>query len=88
MSRIAKMAAVAAGASAVVLAGTGLAMADANADGKAIGSAGLVAGNNVQVPVHAPVTICGNTVNVVAALNPATGNVCVNAEHIEVHKKH
>ncbi|GAA3487710.1 hypothetical protein GCM10018987_17890 [Streptomyces cremeus] len=41
-------------------------------------SPGVVSGNNVQAPVHVPVNACGNTVNVVAALNPAFGNKCAN----------
>ncbi|MEU8838852.1 chaplin [Streptomyces roseus] len=55
------------------------AMADAAADGQAIGSPGVLSGNLVQVPVHVPVNVCGNTVNVIALLNPAFGNTCVNA---------
>ncbi|WP_329384341.1 chaplin [Streptomyces sp. NBC_01351] len=55
------------------------AMADAGADGKAVGSPGVLSGNLLQVPVHVPVNVCGNTVNVIALLNPAFGNTCVNA---------
>ncbi|MFE6845931.1 chaplin [Streptomyces sp. NPDC057686] len=54
------------------------AMADAVADGKAIGSPGVLSGNAVQVPITVPINICGNTVNIVALLNPAFGNVCIN----------
>ncbi|MFS8197224.1 chaplin [Streptomyces sp. CWNU-52B] len=78
MSRIAKAACVALGTSAVVLSGAGLAMADADAAGKAVGSPGVASGNLVQVPVHVPVNVCGNTVNVIALLNPAFGNQCAN----------
>ncbi|WP_326780342.1 chaplin [Streptomyces longwoodensis] len=78
MSRIAKAAAVALGTGAVVLSGTGLAMADAGANGAAIGSPGVLSGNVVQVPVHVPVNVCGNTVNIVGLLNPAAGNTCAN----------
>ncbi|MEU9030328.1 chaplin [Streptomyces sp. NPDC048383] len=55
------------------------AMADADAHGVAAGSPGVLSGNLVQVPVHVPVNVCGNTVNVIALLNPAFGNTCVNA---------
>ncbi|MER5733370.1 chaplin [Streptomyces sp. NPDC002138] len=55
------------------------AMADANADGAAIGSPGVLSGNLLQVPVHVPINVCGNTVNVIALLNPAFGTTCVNA---------
>ncbi|MGW5738660.1 MULTISPECIES: chaplin [Streptomyces] len=80
MSRIAKAAAVALGTGAVVLSGTGMAMADAGAEGAAVGSPGVLSGNLVQVPVHVPVNVCGNTVDVIGLLNPAFGNQCVNAD--------
>jgi hypothetical protein len=54
------------------------AVADADAHGAAIGSPGFLSGNVVQVPVHIPVNVCGNSVNVIALLNHAFGNVCVN----------
>ncbi|KAF6000017.1 hypothetical protein BOG92_037165 [Streptomyces sp. WAC00263] len=50
----------------------------ATAVGTATGSGGLLSGNVVQVPVDVPVNACGNSVNVIGLLNPATGNVCVN----------
>ncbi|MFD0315107.1 chaplin [Streptomyces flavalbus] len=51
-----------------------------SADGAAVGSPGVGSGNNAQVPVDVPVNACGNTVDVVGALNPAFGNGCANAE--------
>ncbi|MFC9287294.1 chaplin [Streptomyces sp. NPDC057052] len=78
MSRIAKAAAVAVGAGAVMVSGAGLAMADAGAQGAAVGSPGVLSGNVVQAPIHVPVNLCGNTVNVVGLLNPAFGNTCAN----------
>ncbi|MDC2949251.1 chaplin [Streptomyces heilongjiangensis] len=54
------------------------AMADSEAQGAAIGSPGVLSGNVVQVPVHIPVNVCGNTISVIGLLNPAFGNVCVN----------
>ncbi|WUB50079.1 chaplin [Streptomyces griseorubiginosus] len=54
------------------------AFADAGAQGTAVGSPGLLSGNVVQVPVHVPINVCGNTVNVIALLNPAFGNSCTN----------
>ncbi|MGW6981371.1 chaplin [Streptomyces sp. NPDC054932] len=56
-----------------------MASADAGAHGAAIGSPGVLSGNLLQVPVHVPVNVCGNTVNVIALLNPSFGNTCVNA---------
>lgn len=55
------------------------AFADAGAEGAAIGSPGVLSGNLVQVPVHIPLNVCGNTVDVIGLLNPAFGNTCVNA---------
>jgi ChpA-C len=62
----------------MLAAATGVAHADAGAAGSAVGSAGVGSGNNVQVPVHVPVNICGNTVDVIGVLNPAIGNRCAN----------
>ncbi|MFI6010242.1 chaplin [Streptomyces sp. NPDC051243] len=56
------------------------AYADSAADGAAADSPGLLAGNTVQLPVHVPVNVCGNTVNVVGLLNPAAGNSCANKD--------
>ncbi|MET9935759.1 MULTISPECIES: chaplin [unclassified Streptomyces] len=78
MSRIAKAAAVLAGTGAVALSGAGLAVADAGAEAAAVGSPGVVSGNVLQVPVHVPVNLCGNTINVIGLLNPAFGNTCAN----------
>jgi hypothetical protein len=78
MSRIAKAAGVALGAGAVALGSAGMAMADAGAQAEAAHSPGVGSGNVVQVPVHVPVNLCGNTVNVIALLNPAFGNTCAN----------
>jgi len=58
----------------------GQAFASAGAEGAAVESPGVLSGNNVQVPVHVPVNICGNTVDIIGALNPAFGNTCVNGE--------
>ncbi|MEU9654048.1 chaplin ChpF [Streptomyces sp. NPDC048110] len=80
MSRIAKAAGVALGTGAVVLSGTGMAMADAGAAGAAVGSPGVLSGNVVQVPVHVPVNVCGNTIDVIGLLNPAFGNSCENGD--------
>jgi hypothetical protein len=80
MSRIAKVAGVTLGTGAMVLGGAGLAMADAGAAGGAVGSAGVLSGNLVQVPVHVPINLCGNTVDVIALLNPAFGNTCANVD--------
>ncbi|MFC5718671.1 chaplin [Streptomyces gamaensis] len=56
----------------------GMAHADSGAQGAATGSPGVLSGNVVQAPVHVPVNACGNTVNVVGAMNSATGNHCHN----------
>ncbi|THA34863.1 chaplin [Streptomyces sp. A1277] len=75
---IKKIAAAAAVTGGLVLAGAGMAVADSGAQGAAIGSPGVLSGNVVQVPVHVPVNVCGNTIDVIGLLNPAFGNVCVN----------
>ncbi|MFD5325576.1 chaplin [Streptomyces sp. NPDC127092] len=80
MSRIAKAAAVLAGTGAVALSGAGMAVADAGAEAVAAHSPGVGSGNVVQVPVHIPVNLCGNTVNIVGLINPAFGNQCANVD--------
>ncbi|MEU5158130.1 chaplin ChpH [Streptomyces sp. NPDC020875] len=75
---IKKVVAAAAATGGLVLAGAGVAMADAGAQGAAVNSPGVLSGNVVQVPVHVPVNVCGNSINVVGLLNPAFGNTCVN----------
>ncbi|SER85526.1 Small secreted domain [Streptomyces sp. yr375] len=72
-----KSAAVVAGL-ILALGGAAPAFADAGANGAAIGSPGVLSGNVVQVPIHIPINVCGNTINVIALLNPSAGNVCVN----------
>ncbi|MGW0576017.1 chaplin [Streptomyces sp. NPDC002920] len=86
MSRIAKVAAVAVGAGAVMVSGAGLAMADSGAQGAAVGSPGVLSGNVVQVPVHIPVNVCGNTIDVIGLLNPSFGNTCANVSDDGVDK--
>ncbi|WP_328871499.1 chaplin [Streptomyces sp. NBC_00287] len=54
------------------------AFADSGANGVAVDSPGVLSGNVVQVPIHIPINVCGNTVNIIALLNPAFGNTCVN----------
>jgi hypothetical protein len=50
----------------------------ASASGSSVGSPGILSGNTVQAPVHIPVNACGDSVNVVGALNGAAGNRCHN----------
>ncbi|TJZ42801.1 chaplin [Streptomyces piniterrae] len=78
--KYAKVAAVAAGTLMAV--GTSVpAFADADARGTAVHSPGVVSGNVVQVPINIPINVCGNTINFIAILNPAFGNVCINDSH-------
>ncbi|MFD4654633.1 chaplin [Kitasatospora sp. NPDC058444] len=75
---IKKTAAVGAAVVGIVATGAGTAMASAGAQGVAAGSPGVVSGNLIQVPVHVPVNVCGNTIDIVGLLNPAFGNKCAN----------
>ncbi|MFI9274164.1 chaplin [Kitasatospora sp. NPDC052896] len=76
--KVKKIAAVAAVAGGLMLAGAGVASADAGAEGAALNSPGVASGNQIQVPVHVPVNVCGNTISVIGLLNPAFGNHCYN----------
>ncbi|MFC5668207.1 chaplin [Kitasatospora misakiensis] len=73
--------ALAAGALAVtaLLAGGGTAVADSVAEGLAFGSPGVLSGNQIQIPVHIPINICGNSIGVISIANPAFDNTCINA---------
>ncbi|MBB1242139.1 MULTISPECIES: chaplin ChpH [Streptomyces] len=73
-----KVVAAAAATGGLVLAGAGVASASAGAQAAAVGSPGVLSGNVIQVPVHVPVNVCGNTVSVIGLLNPTFGNTCVN----------
>jgi hypothetical protein len=96
MSRIAKAAVVALGTGVVVLGGAGMALADAEAEGQAVGSPGVISGNVIQVPIQVPINLCGNTINVIGLLNPAAGNFCAidsefegdNDKQNKGHKSH
>jgi LPXTG-motif cell wall-anchored protein len=68
--------AVSAMAAGGVLVSAGYAAADSAAGGRAEGSPGVLSGNSVQVPVHVPVNVCGNTVDAPGLLDPAFGNAC------------
>ncbi|GAA1100865.1 chaplin [Kitasatospora arboriphila] len=66
-------------AGALVLGSAGVANADASAVGTATNSPGVLSGNVVQIPIHIPVNICGNSINLIGLLNPTAGNVCTNS---------
>ncbi|MGV9452597.1 chaplin [Streptomyces sp. NPDC003635] len=78
MRRVTRNGVIAVAAASGAMAVTMPAHADSGADGAAAGSPGLISGNTIQLPVHVPVNVCGNTVNVVGLLNPAAGNTCAN----------
>ncbi|MET8556045.1 chaplin [Streptomyces sp. NPDC004959] len=79
MSRTARALVLSSVAAAALAGSAGLASADAGAQGGAALSPGVISGNAVQIPVHVPINLCGNTIDVVGLLNPAFGNTCVNA---------
>ncbi|WP_442699584.1 chaplin [Streptomyces pseudogriseolus] len=80
MRRVTRNGVIAVAAASGAMAVAMPAYADSGAEGVAAGSPGAVSGNSVQLPVHVPVNVCGNTVNVVGLLNPAAGNTCVNED--------
>jgi hypothetical protein len=57
----------------------GPAFADSGAGAAAANSAGVLSGNVVQVPLHAPINLCGNTIDVIGLLNPAFANTCASS---------
>ncbi|GAA2071500.1 chaplin ChpF [Streptomyces albiaxialis] len=73
-----KVATVAAGTLIALGSAAAPALADAGASGASANSPGVISGNTIQVPIHLPVNLCGNTIDIIGLLNPAFGNVCVN----------
>ncbi|MFB7503121.1 chaplin [Streptomyces broussonetiae] len=78
MSRIAKGLVLTSAAVVAVAGGAGVACADSGAAGVAKNSPGVLSGNTVEIPIHVPIALCGNTVDVIGLLNPGFGNTCVN----------
>ncbi|ONK15299.1 chaplin family protein [Streptomyces sp. MP131-18] len=74
MKNLKKAAAVTLMAGGIAAAGAGVASAHAGAAGTALNSPGVASGNVVEVPVNVPVTVNGNSVNVIGVLNPVFGN--------------
>ncbi|WP_447041904.1 chaplin [Streptomyces sp. DSM 118878] len=82
MKKLKKAAVVTLMTGGLIAAGAGMASAahgGAQADGVAKNSPGVGSGNVIQIPIHIPVNLCGNTVTVIGGLNPAFGNACANA---------
>jgi hypothetical protein len=69
-----KIAALTGVTGALVVAGAGAAMADATAHGFAADSPGVVSGNDIQAPIHAPINVTGNSISVIGVLDSAFGN--------------
>ncbi|MCT9075829.1 chaplin [Streptomyces fulvoviolaceus] len=82
MRRVTRNGVLAVAAVSGAMAVTAPVYADSAADGATAGSPGVISGNTIQLPVHVPVNVCGNTVNVVGILNPAAGNTCVNEDSV------
>jgi hypothetical protein len=85
MQNVKKAAVLSAAAAGLVLGSAGLANASASAEGVAANSPGVLSGNLIQVPVHVPVNVCGNSVDIIGVLNPAFGNSCANVDAPEHH---
>ncbi|MFJ9840756.1 chaplin [Kitasatospora sp. NPDC101155] len=84
MQNVKKVAVLSAAAAGLVLGAAGSAAASSGAEGVAAGSPGVVSGNQIQIPVHIPINLCGNSIAAAGLLNPAFGNSCAN---VEVHPK-
>ncbi|MER6535170.1 chaplin [Streptomyces sp. 900105755] len=78
--RIRSLAVTGALAAALALGGATAAFADNGADatGTASNSPGVLSGNVIEIPVHIPVNVCGDSVDVIGLLNPAAANACTN----------
>ncbi|MFI0911751.1 chaplin [Streptomyces abikoensis] len=83
MSRIARAVVVTAAVGASLAGFAGSAVADSVANGAAVGSPGVVSGNVIQIPIQIPINLCGNSIDIVGLLNPASGNTCINGDFAE-----
>ncbi|ARF55442.1 chaplin [Streptomyces gilvosporeus] len=88
MKRFVRTTTMAAVSCAMVLGGASVATAGghhhhhgrggATAIGFAKHSPGAFSGNVIQVPIDIPINVCGNSVDFLALINPAFGNICIN----------
>lgn len=77
MKSIKKFAAVTIVAGGLAVAGAGAASAHSpQAQGQAVNSPGVVAGNHAQVPVSIPVNACNNNVTALGVMNESFGLPC------------
>ena len=65
-------------AAGLLAGGAGVASASSSAAGGASNSPGVLSGNELELPIHIPVNVCGNSVDVIGLVNPAFGNHCAN----------
>ena len=66
-------------AAVAILGSAGTAAASgADAIGGAIGSPGLLSGNNIQIPVNIPINVCGDNIGILSALLATEGTDCAN----------
>ncbi|MFJ2777520.1 chaplin [Kitasatospora sp. NPDC087315] len=78
MRNIKKAAVLSLATAGLVVGAAGGAFASSGAEGVAAGSPGVLSGNQIQIPVHVPVNLCGNSIDIIGLLNPAFGNHCAN----------
>jgi len=65
-------------AGGIILASGGAAAANSTATGSATSSPGVLSGNVIEIPIEIPLNVCGDTVDVIALLNPTYGDDCVS----------
>ncbi|MFK4071219.1 chaplin [Streptomyces sp. NPDC029674] len=60
-----------------VVGGAGAAVADPDpVNAEVSNNPGIISGNALQVPLDLGLNVCGDTINVLGALNPASNNEC------------
>ncbi|MFF1543982.1 chaplin, partial [Streptomyces sp. NPDC058291] len=80
------MVAAAAATSMLSLCGGGYALADSQAEGAAKEAPGVLSGDHVRTLVRVPANACGDSVDVVAALDPAFGDSCADRSATAAHR--
>jgi hypothetical protein len=66
-------------ASRAVWTGSAAASAGSTAEGAAVGSPGFRSGNLIQIPLHVPIHLRGNSIDIIGLVNPAVSSTYVNA---------
>lgn len=70
-------------ASGLLVGGSGFAYADSSATGSTSNEDGSLSGNTAEAPIDAPIQVCGDTANGIAALDEAKDDDCTDSTDLD-----